>query len=99
MAHNDAQTGMRGTAIYTKENLEAREMKMTHITTTPKDRFTTVTAIGYVFIEAYAPVNSEQTDEREEFFKDLEDWIEMTQRQFPNLKHVIMGDLNAHVKG
>ena len=99
VAHNDATIGARGTAIYTRQELEMRELPIRMQLETPRDRFTAITIQEYVIIEAYAPVNSEDADERENFYMDLETIADKLAEELPNHKHIIIGDLNAHVLG
>ena len=52
-----------------------------------------------MIIEAYAPVDCEDQEERENFYIDLEIISEKLKEELPNHKHMILGDMTAHVLG
>ena len=68
-------------------------------TKSKRDRFTTVAAQNWIIIEAYAPVEWKEEQEREEFYEDLNLIIEECKQAYPQNTTIVMGDMNAHISG
>jgi len=95
-----ARTGKRGTAFYVKEELGAQKLD-TKVPTAMmhRDRITAIRIEDSVFIEVYAPVNSDKEEKRHNFYNSLSDYVREVQATLPNHRMYILGDFNAHLAG
>ena len=66
---------------------------------TKRDRFTAATALQHTFIEAYAPVDCKDEQERDSFYEDLNLVIQECKQAYHQNRTIVMGDMNAHVAG
>ena len=82
-----------------RNDVRSQEIKIRHKTKTHRDRFTTITALQHTFIEAYAPVDSTDEQEKEDFYEDLNFIIRECKQAYPHNKTIVMGDMNAHITG
>ena len=95
--YNNAKTGKRGTAIYTKDLLSPRELQIDMTFKTPRDRLTAIIAKEFVIVEAYAPCNCETDQKREDFYNDMVSFGQRLQALLPTHRLVMMGDFNAQI--
>ena len=64
-----------------------------------RDRITAALTTDKIYIEAYAPVETGNDQEREEFYEDVEMVTREYKQAYPNHAIIVMGDMNAHICG
>ena len=70
-----AEKGARGTAFYVKEELSPKLLDIEVTITTKPDRIIAVMVENNIFVEVYAPVNSDPEKKRKKFYESLIEYI------------------------
>ena len=64
-----------------------------------RDRITAALTPDKIYIEAYAPVEIGNDQEREEFYEDVEMVTRELKQAYPNHAIIVMGNINAQICG